>query len=99
VFKILLVDDERDFVESLAIRLGQRGISVACAFSGSEALKQLEAEDAVDVVFLDVGMPDYGGYAIGYRVVQAYLERTGNTIEAATFVSVAEIVAESGYFD
>ncbi len=46
-----------------------------------------------------VGMPDYGGYAIGYRVVQAYLKRTGSTIEAATFVPAAEIVAESGYFD
>lgn len=45
-----------------------------------------------------VGMPDYGGYAIGYRVVQAYLQRTGRTIEEATFVPAAEIVADSGYF-
>lgn len=46
-----------------------------------------------------VGMPDYGGYAIGYRVVQAYLRRTGATIEAATFVPAMEIVTGSGYFD
>lgn len=46
-----------------------------------------------------VGMPDYGGYAIGYRVVQAYLKKTGNSIEAATFLPAAEIIAESGYFD
>ncbi len=49
--------------------------------------------------FPAVGMPDYGGYAIGYRVVQAYLQRTGSSIEEATFVSAADIVAESGYFE
>jgi uncharacterized protein YjaZ len=43
-------------------------------------------------------MPTYGGYAIGYRVVQAYLKRTGSSVKEATFVPAAEIVAESGYF-
>lgn len=46
-----------------------------------------------------LGMPDYGGYAVGYHVVQAYLRRTGKTIQETTFVPAAEIVAESGYFD
>ena len=49
--------------------------------------------------FPAVGMPDFGGYAHGYHVVQAYLQRTNNTIEEATFISATEIVAESGYFD
>lgn len=45
-----------------------------------------------------VGMPTYGGYAIGYRVVQAYLERTGQSILDATFVPANDIVKQSGYF-
>lgn len=45
-----------------------------------------------------VGVPDYGGYAIGYRVVQAYLERTGKTAADATFLPADEIVRESGFF-
>jgi uncharacterized protein YjaZ len=45
------------------------------------------------------GMPTYGGYAIGYHVVQAFLERTGQTIEAATFLPAREVVAGSGFFD
>ncbi|MEL6408421.1 MAG: DUF2268 domain-containing putative Zn-dependent protease [Chloroflexota bacterium] len=45
-----------------------------------------------------VGMPDYGGYAIGYRVVQAYLERTGCSIVEATGTPAKTIIAESGYF-
>ncbi len=48
--------------------------------------------------FHKIGMPAYGGYAIGYRVVQAYLQRTGHSVAEATFVSAAEIVAQSGYF-
>lgn len=44
------------------------------------------------------GMPTYGGYAIGYHVVQAYLQRTGKTVQEATFLSADEIVEESGFF-
>lgn len=45
------------------------------------------------------GMPTFGGYAVGYHVVQAFLQRTGMTVEEATFVSADEIVAKSGYFE
>jgi uncharacterized protein YjaZ len=45
------------------------------------------------------GMPTYGGYAVGYHLVQAFLQRTGLTIEEATFLPTGEIVAGSGYFD
>lgn len=44
------------------------------------------------------GMPTYGGYAIGYHVVQAFLKRTGRTIEEATFLPAQQIVEESGFF-
>jgi len=46
----------------------------------------------------ELGLPDFGGYAVGYRLVQAYLERTGKSIVEATFVPAQEIVQESGYF-
>jgi uncharacterized protein YjaZ len=45
------------------------------------------------------GMPQYGGYAVGYHLVQAFLQNSGLTIEEATFLPTAEIVAGSGYFD
>ena len=44
------------------------------------------------------GMPTFGGYAVGYHVVQAFLQRTGMSVEEATFVSADEIVAESQFF-
>lgn len=48
--------------------------------------------------FQKVGMPPFGGYAVGYHVVQAYLRRTGRTVAEATLVPADEIVAESRYW-
>jgi uncharacterized protein YjaZ len=45
------------------------------------------------------GMPTYGGYAIGYHVVKAFLERTGLSVEEATFLPALEIIRESRFFD
>lgn len=44
------------------------------------------------------GVPTYGGYAIGYHVVQAFLDRTGQSVEEATFLPADDIVAGSGFF-
>ncbi len=58
--RVLLVDDERDFLDSLSQRLRLRGLSVLAAASGREALDLL-ATDEVDVVVLDVRMPGMDG--------------------------------------
>jgi uncharacterized protein YjaZ len=44
-----------------------------------------------------LGLPDFAGYAVGYRLVRAYLDRTGRSIEEATYTPWREIVEESGY--
>jgi uncharacterized protein YjaZ len=43
------------------------------------------------------GMPTFGGYAVGYYLVQTFLKRSGLTVEEATFLSAREIVDESGF--
>jgi DNA-binding NtrC family response regulator len=58
--KVLLVDDEKDFVEVLAERLENRGFEVRQAFNGEEAINLLNRQD-VDVVILDVLMPGKDG--------------------------------------
>ena len=60
-FNFLLVDDEKQFVETTARRLRKRGFTVYCTFSGGEALNLLAENDTVDVVVLDVLMPDLDG--------------------------------------
>lgn len=46
-----------------------------------------------------VGMPPHGGYAVGYHLVQAYLQKTGKTAAEATLTPTSEIIKQSGYFD
>jgi len=45
-----------------------------------------------------VGVPAFAGYAIGYKVVQAYLQRTGQSVVEASFVPARQIIAESRFF-
>ena len=54
--KILLVDDEKDFVEILALRLEEAGDKVTAAYDGRMCLEILEKE-LIDVVILDIKMP------------------------------------------
>ena len=46
----------------------------------------------------DLGIPFCGGYAVGYHAVQAYLEKTGISVEKATIIDGDEIMKASGYF-
>lgn len=58
--KVLLVDDEEEFVETLAERMQSRGMEVATTTSGTDALDRVDAED-FDVVVLDLKMPGIDG--------------------------------------
>jgi len=58
--KVLLVDDEEEFVDVLSQRLEARGFAVNTAFNGDEAIAAIEEHD-VDVVILDVQMPGRNG--------------------------------------
>jgi DNA-binding NtrC family response regulator len=57
---VLLVDDEAEFVETLAERLEVRGFDVTTASSGAEALERIQ-EREIDLVVLDVQMPGLDG--------------------------------------
>jgi two-component system, OmpR family, response regulator CpxR len=59
---VLLVDDERNFVNALAERLEIRDFEILKAFDGDEALGKI-ADANVDVVILDVQMPGKDGLA------------------------------------
>jgi len=59
-FKILVVDDEDDFRETIVKRLQKRKMSAQGAESGGKALELIEAEP-FDVVVLDVKMPGLDG--------------------------------------
>ncbi len=68
---MLLVDDEKEFVSTLAERLRLRGIQADETGSGEEALR-LISHTAPQVVVLDVMMPGMGGLEVLQRVKSTY---------------------------
>ena len=60
---VLLVDDEEAFREALARRMARKGLRVATAVNGTQALAHLQSSP-VDVVVLDVKMPDMSGLSV-----------------------------------
>jgi two-component system, OmpR family, response regulator len=59
-FKVLVVDDELDFLETIVKRLQRRKVDVIGVDSGKAALELLEQQH-FDVVILDVRMPGMDG--------------------------------------
>ena len=69
---ILLVDDEVSFVETLSKRLEKRNLKVLQAFSGQDALEILNKNRTLDVVVLDVKMPDMDGIETLGKIKKAF---------------------------
>jgi CheY-like chemotaxis protein len=82
--RILLVDDNHDSAEMLAEILRLWGHAVQVADDGAAALR-LAAQDAFDVIVLDIGLPGLDGYEVARRL------RTQST--------AARVIALSGYGD
>ncbi len=60
--RILLVDDEHDFVNVFSMRLHSRDYIVSVACTGKEALEK--AKEIPDLILLDLGLPDMSGYEV-----------------------------------
>ncbi len=58
--RVLLVDDEEQFLEVLAERLETRGLKVNAVTSGEEALEQVEGQN-FDAIVVDLAMPGIDG--------------------------------------
>ena len=61
--KILLIDDDPDFVEATKVVLESRPYEIITAFGGEEGLKKAR-EEKPDLVLLDVIMPDMNGFQV-----------------------------------
>lgn len=65
--QVLVVDDNTDAAESLGVLLDIEGHAAHIAHTGAEAL-QVAQSRALDVVFLDIGLPDMTGYDVAKRM-------------------------------
>ncbi len=66
--RALLIDDEAEFVETLAERLRLRGIDVDWASSAEQGLKMVETGERYDIAVLDVKMPKIGGLDLKKKI-------------------------------
>jgi len=67
--KILLVDDDTDFVRGMTIRLRAAGYDVVFANDGYGATVMARKEEP-DLILLDIGLPAGNGFAIIRRIRQ-----------------------------
>ncbi|BBD07375.1 response regulator [Desulfovibrio ferrophilus] len=58
--KVLLVDDEKDFLDTLSERLKTRGLDVSSSAEPAEAL-EIAMNDGYDVIVVDLKMPGMNG--------------------------------------
>lgn len=58
--RVLVVEDDRDFAESLAIALGTRNCTVETAYTGEDAIRMFH-DRAFDIVFMDIKLPGKNG--------------------------------------
>ena len=65
--RVLVVDDNADAADSLAMLLTAQGDAVRIAYDGEEAV-DAEAEFQPQVVLLDIGLPGLSGYDVARRI-------------------------------
>jgi signal transduction histidine kinase len=80
--RVLVVDDNQDAADSLAMLLRLDGHHVEAAYDGPSALRQAE-ENPPGVVFLDLGMPHMDGYELA-RCLRAQPALQGTLLVAVT---------------
>lgn len=65
--KILVVDDEKDFVELVKARLEACGYDIITAYNGKEALDKVR-DEAPDLMLLDLMIPEISGYNVCLKI-------------------------------
>ncbi|MDI7260257.1 MAG: response regulator [Thermodesulfobacteriota bacterium] len=71
--KILIVDDERDIVKALTIRLQSKGYNTVVAFDGAQGVFMAHKERP-HLIILDIRMPAGDGFSVAEK-----LKETGRT--------------------
>ncbi|MDQ6949897.1 MAG: response regulator transcription factor [Actinomycetota bacterium] len=68
---LLLVEDDAEILEQLARRLSREGFGIVTASTAAAALDSLADRD-IELVVLDVGLPDFSGFELCRRLRRAH---------------------------
>jgi len=72
-YRVLIVEDNPDGADSLAVFLRMSGFEVRVAYSGAEGVA-LALADPPDAVLCDINMPEVNGFAVARRIREALPE-------------------------
>jgi len=72
--RLLIVDDDRDIVETLSKKLLAAGYAISAAFDGEEALVKVK-DDNPDIILLDLMMPKLNGFEVLKQVRQNFQDK------------------------
>ena len=89
--RILIVDDDREIVESVSVALGAAGYDVVIARDGNQGLAMAEREDP-DLVILDMMMPKRSGFLVLER-----LKRMGEKKQRIIMITANEGARHKAY--
>ena len=89
-WKVLFVDDDRDFLAAQAAFFGSRGHAVHTAASSEDALRLLE-DEVPDIIFLDLMMERYDS---GFRL--AHQIRKQQRLKDTPLVMLSAVAAATG---
>jgi two-component system, OmpR family, response regulator len=95
---VLLVDDESEFVETLAMRLETRGLKVDIATSGEMAIEKV-SEKTFDAILLDLAMPGMDGIETLKRLREINPDSQVVLLTGQATVKVATEVIRLGALD
>lgn len=73
-YKILVVDDELDILNSLSSRLTREGYEIVTALDGEEALVKVK-ENNPDIILLDLMLPKLNGFEVLKEIRQKYNDK------------------------
>ena len=68
--QLLLIDDERDYLEMLSLALTVEGFDCLSAFDGRSGLEMFENHE-IDLVICDVNMPEMNGFSLCRKIREA----------------------------
>ncbi len=85
--KILVVDNEQDTVDLVAMILSNTGYEILKAFNGKECL-EIYKKSAPDLILLDIMMPDLSGWDVFQRI------KTKDKKQKVAFMSALDVSEE-----
>lgn len=73
--RVLIVDDEPDYLDELVEALGFAGLPAGAALRGADALSAVRSDPDISVVLTDIRMPDMDGIALIRALSTSFPER------------------------